>query len=100
MDVPAPGFYALPGLSVGVRVGLRGTPAGPLVLRSAEQGDRIGGKKVVKLLADRGVMRALRAFWPVVEAGGEIVSLAGLLDAEGAAGLTTEFPCTEEAMKG
>lgn len=100
VDVPAPGFYGLPGLSVGVRVGLRGTQAKPLVLRSAGQGDRIQGKKVVKLLADRGVMRALRPFWPVVEAGGEIVSLAGLLEAEGAAGLTTEFPCTEDAMKG
>lgn len=94
VDVPQSGFYGLPGLNVGVRVELGGATAAPLVLRSAGQGDRIQGRKVVKLLADKGVMRALRPFWPVVDSGGEIVSLAGLLDAGGAAGLKTEFPCT------
>ena len=67
--------------------------AGPLLVRSWQDGDRMrpvglgGTKSLQDLFTDRKVPRALRRSLPVVEAGGEIVWVAGVaLDERFAAG--------------
>lgn len=58
--------------------------AGPFVVRSWQEGDRMrpvglgGTKSLQDLFTDRKVPRALRHSLPVVEAGGEIVWVAGV----------------------
>jgi len=88
LDIRESGVYRITPLNVEVRI--TGRLSGAMRLTSPSKGARIGGKRVVRLLAERGVMAALRPFWPVLVSGGEVVSVAGLLDSQ--AGPTTEFP--------
>ena len=70
-----------------------GALGGPLTVRAWRDGDRLrpvglGGTKTLQdLFTDRKVPRSLRRSLPVVEAGGEIVWVAGVaLDGRFAAG--------------
>ncbi len=63
-----------------------------LKLRSLLPGDRIGNERAVRILAEGGVAKTLRPFWPVLVSCGSIISLPGVRDAWPEAGLKTEFP--------
>lgn len=93
LDVTQSGTYRIDSLVQGVKIDFGGTLRNPLKLRSPGKGDRCAGKRVVKILADKGVMKSLRPFWPVVVRNGDIVSVAGVFDSEGGHGVRTEFPC-------
>lgn len=93
LPVTGPGMYRIEPLCQQVRINFSESPHHPLRLRSPVSGDRLGGKRIVKLLADKGIMKCLRPFWPVVASEQEIVSVAGILDSNGGIGLRTEFPC-------
>jgi tRNA(Ile)-lysidine synthetase-like protein len=90
LAIPGPGVYKIGPLGQEVRIE---SAAGlSLRLKSHEQGERIKGRRVVKVLADRGVMKSLRPFWPVLMSGEEPVSIAGIWDTLEDEGLKTEFP--------
>lgn len=91
LDVTESGTYTIEPLGQRVKIDLSMGQGNSVRLKSASPGERCAGKKVVKLLAERGVMKGLRPFWPVLERDGEIVSVAGIFDSE--EGVRTEFPC-------
>lgn len=99
VEIPGPGLYTVAPLGVSVRIGFEGAPAQPMVLRAHAKGERIDGRKVVKLLADKGVTKSLRPFWPVLAAGDEVVSIAGVFDHDHGMKLFTEFPLRAETEK-
>jgi tRNA(Ile)-lysidine synthase len=100
VELPVPGrarfgdWELVAGLGPGGEVAVSAEALGPaLVVRSWRDGDRmrpvgLGGTKTLQdLFTDRKVPRALRRTLPVVEAGGEIVWVAGVaLDERFAAG--------------
>ncbi len=93
-DVPveAPGVCRIEAIGQTMRIESAGGMSLPLRTRSYLPGDRIGTKRVVKLLSDRSVMKSLRVFWPVVLRGDEIVCVAGIASPEMETGIETEFP--------
>ncbi len=93
-DIPvdSPGIYTLSPLSAKVKIDFNSEVPLPLRITSPLAGDRFEGRKVVKLLADRDVMKSLRPFWPVIVSGNRIVSIAGLYDGEGDRIIRTAFP--------
>ena len=62
-----------------------------LEVRARRPGDHLAGrrKKVQDLFVDAKVPRAERDAWPVVICGGEVVSVPGIADAPGWAGVVT-----------
>lgn len=93
--IPESGTYLIEPLHQQVRIEFDKKPGLPFHLRSHLDGERFQGKRVVRLLADGGVMKSLRLFWPVLVSGAEIVSIAGLWDSGDGAVITTEFPCRD-----
>lgn len=91
--VPEPGIYMIEPLLQQVRIDFDRKQGLHLHLRSHVDGERFQGKRVVRLLADGGIMKSLRPFWPVLVSGQEVVSVAGLWDSGDGTVLKTEFPC-------
>ena len=62
-----------------------------LSVRTRRPGDRLAGrtKKVQDLFVDAKVPRAERDAWPIVVCGDEVVSVPGIADAPGWAGVVT-----------
>jgi len=92
IPVDAPGTWMIEPLRQ--RASIRAQDRGfqGLALRSLLPGDRIGRERAVRILAEGGVAKTLRFFWPVLVSGARIVSLLGVRDAWPEAGLRTEFP--------
>ncbi len=79
LPVDGSGIYPLDSLGINLRL----VAAGPAEIRSALPGDRLGDMKVGELLREMRVNSFLRPFWPVLEANGAVVALAGGAAAEG-----------------
>lgn len=93
VQITSPGVYTLEGINQAIKIDCSAKLLEPLRIRSFLAGDRIQNKRVVKILSEAGVMRPLRAFWPVVLCEGEVVCVAGITDAGLDTGIQTEFPC-------
>jgi len=94
IEVTGPGKYRIGPLNQVVKIAFSENIDSPMRLKSPGSGERCAGRKIVKLLADRDIMKSLRPFWPVVvRDDGEIVSVAGIFDSEERPGVKTEFPC-------
>lgn len=93
LPVDAPGTLVIEPLRQRASIQAQDPGFQGLTLRSLLPGDRIGRERAVKILAESGVDRALRPFWPVLISDGRIVSLPGVRDAWPEVRLKTEFPC-------
>jgi tRNA(Ile)-lysidine synthase len=93
LPVDAPGTWMIEPLHQCAAIQAQDSGFQGLTLRSLLPGDRIGRERAVRILAEGGVAKALRPFWPVLVSDGRIVSLPGVRDAWPEAGLKTEFPC-------
>jgi tRNA(Ile)-lysidine synthase len=95
LPVDRPGLSTITSLGQRIRIHSEKDGALQLSLRSLLPGDRIGDERVVRVLADNGIVKELRPFWPVLVSSGTVVSVAGVRDMWPEAGLRTEFPCHE-----
>jgi len=94
MPIETPGIYTLHGIHQKIRIHASGDDMPLVKVRSYASGDRIGTKKVVKILSGCGVMKPMRAFWPVVLLKDEVVCVAGINKGVDL-GIQTEFPYDE-----
>ncbi|MBN2297652.1 MAG: hypothetical protein JXM72_03615, partial [Deltaproteobacteria bacterium] len=90
-----PGIFRIENLHLAIKVDFPEINRMPLRIRSLGNGDRILGKRVVKIMSDKGIMKSLRRFWPILVCGDEIISIPGILDTESEPAVHTEFPCHE-----
>ena len=81
LEVDSSGVYRLPGIGQDLRVTLGPRTCGPLRLRSLLPGDRLLHKRVVELLAQRGVGPELRPYWPVALQEGRLIAVTGVTSA-------------------
>ncbi len=93
--VEGPGIHTLEGINqkIEIRVPRQDLPL--LRVRSYIPGDRIGTKKVSRILSEGGVARTLRVFWPVVLLKDEVVCVAGMKGSCRDMDIQTEFPYHE-----
>ena len=92
IHIRAPGVYSLKGINQKIKIEATGKGLPPLKVRSYISGDRMKTKKVVKILAEGGVMKPLRTFWPVVLCKDEVVCVAGMKGGGLDMDIYTEFP--------
>jgi tRNA(Ile)-lysidine synthase len=90
--VQNPGVYQLEGINQPIKIEGSENMVLPLRIRSFMSGDRISGKRVVVILSDHGIMKSLRAFWPVLLCNDEVVGVAGIHDGDPQLPIKTEFP--------
>jgi tRNA(Ile)-lysidine synthase len=90
--VQNPGIYQLEGINRPVKIEVSGKMVFPVRIRSFMSGDRICGKRVVRILSDHGIMKSLRDFWPVLLYDEEVVGIAGIYDGDPQLPIKTEFP--------
>ena len=88
-----PGTMTIAPLGQRIRIFSKSRGAVRASIRSLLPGDRIGDERAVRVLAEHGIAKALRPFWPVLISCGRIVSVAGVLDSCPETELKTEFPC-------
>ncbi|MEA2102501.1 MAG: tRNA lysidine(34) synthetase TilS [Thermodesulfobacteriota bacterium] len=74
VEINGPGVYDLPLGGQGITISGPGDIQGEV--RSLLPGDRIKGKRLVKLLCD--VPGVLRPFWPVLDAQGQVIGAPGI----------------------
>ncbi|HHO77113.1 MAG TPA: tRNA lysidine(34) synthetase TilS [Deltaproteobacteria bacterium] len=95
MQIQGPGIFRIQGLDQAVKIDFTQTDRVTLRLRSLNNGDRVEGKKAVKILSDKGVMNSQRRFWPILLSGDEIISIPGIIDTDRLIAVHTEFPYHE-----
>lgn len=98
--VTEPGVYMIEPLRLQVRIDFDPKPGLFLHVKSHMNGDRLQGKRVVKMLADKGIIKSLRQFWPVLVSGQEVLSVAGMRGSGEGMDIETEFPYHDPAKKG
>jgi tRNA(Ile)-lysidine synthase len=91
VEIQTPGIYHVPGIDQPLKIKYNNSFLDSVRIRSWISGDMINGKRVVKILSDKGIIMPLRAFWPVVLDKNQIIGIAGIY-LKNSYDLIIEFP--------